>query len=66
MKKLSKEDKYYLEMLEYERQYRARTGGEDRDTPFVTPLLFAIRDTLRTLLVLLGLLLGCFLTMLLK
>lgn len=39
MKKMSKEDKYYLKMLDAERKYRAATGGDDADEPFIVPML---------------------------
>ena len=64
MKKLSKRDQYFLEMLETERKYRSKTGGDDCDEPYITPILFSISDTLRFLVSLLGCVFGVLLTLL--
>lgn len=65
-KKLSKADEYYIKMLDKESKYRAATGGHDCDDPFVTPLLFLIRSTLRSIFFLLAFFCGALLTILLK
>lgn len=63
--KLTKEDKYFTEMLDKERKYRAKTGGDDCDEPIMVPLLFGIRSTLSIILRLLAFLFGMQLTRLL-
>ena len=46
MKKISKKDKKFAEMLNAERKYRAATSGNDADEPFITPILFSLLDAL--------------------
>lgn len=66
MKKRGKKAEYYLKMLDEESKYRAATGGEDSDEPFITPLLFSILDALRALEILLALLFGLAIPLLFK
>lgn len=64
-KKPLKKEKYFLEMLDAERQYRRQTGGEDCDKPFITPVLFSLLDSLEiylfVIIFLLGAIFGCLL-----
>ena len=46
MKRTSKKDQYFIEMLNAERKYRTAAGGEDADEPFITPVLFSLLDAL--------------------
>lgn len=66
MKKLSKSDQYFLKMLDDESKYRAATGGENCDKPFITPILFSIRDTLRSIFYVLACFCGGLIALLLK
>lgn len=59
--KLSKKDKYYLKMLNAEAKYISKTGGEDCNEPFITPILFSLLDTLNFIFYLLFALLGALL-----
>ena len=62
MKKLRKPDRKFVEMLNAERQYRAATGGNNADEPFITPILFSLLDTLNLIFYLLCFLGGAVLT----
>ncbi len=62
MKKLSKKDRYFVEMFSAERKYRAATGGKDADEPFITPILFSLLDSLDLLFRVLCIGLGSILT----
>ncbi len=58
MKKLSKEDEKITRVLSQEREYRAQSSGNKCNAPFVTPLLFELKNLLRIVIILLGFLSG--------
>ena len=66
MKKCSKEDQYFMEVLDEERKYRAHTSGHQAEAPFMTPLLFRILFTLRGIRYTLSLFLGVLLALLIR
>lgn len=58
MKKRRNGEDYFIKVLEEEREYRAATSGDQADQPFITPLLFSLRDSLRAIEIILSLFLG--------